>query len=549
MPPEVRRKAVCPFGGRTLHSLVNALDSGAALFSGGNEVDGIHDLRVATRRIRAVAPLFSDCLPKAAYRRWSRRIKSLTRSLSVVRDLDVQITFLQNYPGEGTGERVPIGRAGVDLLLSRLTAQRAVLMPSVEEAVRSVFGTGSDRAVRKSLECWKDLSKKEYQPYLFEKAAIAITRRIRKLFSFSHAVDLPEAVEEHHAMRIAAKRLRYTMEIFAPIYPGKLKEEVQAVKHLQEVLGELHDCDIWIKAIPAFLEEERKRGVKEYGHEAFVALVEPGLSLLMEERQKERAQKYQEMATYWRSRDVPLLLSGTLSRVCTNVYWAKGAAAPLKPKINGSESFTIAIVANLTGNLPALKAFLADVDARGVSSIVALGDSLTGGPFPGKVASLLLVKDVAILPGERDRAALQRPDGEKEVHVGSIRWTAAELTSDQRASLRASPSIRMMTLGDTRVLFAGTDLFPETPSTSPASVSVSQTPVVCPRPAGEPPLGMVSGQLVIAVTGNMPPHSPDATIQYTLLQVSPFSLTRAEITYDSTEFLEATLGWDRSDLT
>ena len=52
---------------------------------------------------------------------------------------------------------------------------------------------------------------------------------------------------KHHEMRIYAKKLRYTMEAFAPLYKNKLAKEIETIKAFQDVLGEMHDCDVWIR--------------------------------------------------------------------------------------------------------------------------------------------------------------------------------------------------------------------------------------------------------------------------------------------------------------
>ena len=57
---------------------------------------------------------------------------------------------------------------------------------------------------------------------------------------------------------LAAKRLRYTLEICQPVYQGRLDPFVKAVKQLQSLLGDIHDCDVWVADLDTFLEEERQ---------------------------------------------------------------------------------------------------------------------------------------------------------------------------------------------------------------------------------------------------------------------------------------------------
>ena len=67
--------------------------------------------------------------------------------------------------------------------------------------------------------------------------------RLDELHSFEHAVHDPEAVKELHDMRIAAKRLRYVLELSEPVLGPPAAKGAKHAKKLQDVLGEIHDCD------------------------------------------------------------------------------------------------------------------------------------------------------------------------------------------------------------------------------------------------------------------------------------------------------------------
>ncbi len=87
-------------------------------------------------------------------------------------------------------------------------------------------------------------------------------RRLAALMQYERWVYNPDAVAEHHAMRIAAKKLRYTMEVYAPLYRRNLKKPLVRVKKIQEILGDLHDCDVWIDTVMAMLLTERSSSRK-----------------------------------------------------------------------------------------------------------------------------------------------------------------------------------------------------------------------------------------------------------------------------------------------
>ena len=67
--------------------------------------------------------------------------------------------------------------------------------------------------------------------------------RLDELYSFADAVRDPEAAEELHDMRIAAKRLRYVLEMSEPVLGPPAKLGARRAKKLQDLLGGIHDCD------------------------------------------------------------------------------------------------------------------------------------------------------------------------------------------------------------------------------------------------------------------------------------------------------------------
>jgi len=109
----------------------------------------------------------------------------------------------------------------------------------------------------------------------------------------------PQDQRQHHAMRIAAKRLRYTMEICSPVYEGRLDEFIRAVKGVQSLLGDIHDCDVWVENLAAFMEEERERTLAYYGHNRPFHRLELGLEYLRQERQVHRDEVFRQLVEHW----------------------------------------------------------------------------------------------------------------------------------------------------------------------------------------------------------------------------------------------------------
>ncbi len=94
--------------------------------------------------------------------------------------------------------------------------------------------------------------------------------RLAELRDFADAALAEDAGQAQHDMRIAAKRLRYLLEIFEPCLGEEAKAARRAAKRLQSTLGDLHDCDLMlprvehIPSLASLLRERRERLFHEF---------------------------------------------------------------------------------------------------------------------------------------------------------------------------------------------------------------------------------------------------------------------------------------------
>jgi CHAD domain-containing protein len=79
--------------------------------------------------------------------------------------------------------------------------------------------------------------------------------RLDELCSFMPKATDPDEVVALHDMRIAAKRLRYVLEVTGASFGPYASNAVKLVKDLQDLLGEIHDCDVQLPEVAAFLQE------------------------------------------------------------------------------------------------------------------------------------------------------------------------------------------------------------------------------------------------------------------------------------------------------
>lgn len=126
--------------------------------------------------------------------------------------------------------------------------------------------------------------------------------RLNEVFSWADSVKDPANVEELHNMRIAAKRFRYTLEIFAPVLGKDAQSFLKTAEELQEQLGLIHDCDVLFPLLMETLQEEmereRKKALKSNGGPPPFLAAE-GLAALLSRKREEREKRYHDFIAYW----------------------------------------------------------------------------------------------------------------------------------------------------------------------------------------------------------------------------------------------------------
>lgn len=129
---------------------------------------------------------------------------------------------------------------------------------------------------------------------LAENAPLILHTRLEEMFRFAPLALDPAHVDELHAMRIAAKRLRYTMEVFhAAFQTPELSKEFdwlyEKVKSVQEQIGEIHDVDVRGPLLQDFLERQAPARPE----------IRIGLETLIADQFRERDIRYQAFVKSW----------------------------------------------------------------------------------------------------------------------------------------------------------------------------------------------------------------------------------------------------------
>jgi CHAD domain-containing protein len=275
----------------------------AAQFDGlraAEDIEFVHRARVATRRLRAALGMFAQCLPPKQLRRWRKAICRTTAKLGDARDRDVQIEFLCGILSAVNAKQC---FPGISRILVQIECDRERLQRKVVKAVDRLEAQGILRQVRRvsnRLLPEAAASAENVQtPDACTQTRQPILDQLDELLADQDSLADPDDCERHHAMRIAAKRLRYTLEIARPVYPAGFDEAIEATKRVQSLLGDVHDCDVWADLLDAFVLEQRDRLIELFGHAGRLARLQPGIDYLRQDRRQHRQEVFGELVAYW----------------------------------------------------------------------------------------------------------------------------------------------------------------------------------------------------------------------------------------------------------
>lgn len=228
--------------------------TGAALAP--SNVDGVHDMRVALRRLRSALRDFVEVIDEKPLKRIAKELKKNAEALGVVRDHDVAVIALEQMSSATHDDLI---KTGIGELADEIRKER-------ETAYRKMKKTFSVRSMEDLRERFvKRVNDAVRQQSLFrpttlgETAREVIEDRLQDFLKKGDTIYDPFEGEKLHTLRLAAKRLRYAIELFA----GCLKNDAAAVakniSKLQSFLGEVHDCDVWIDRLNRRLIEKGRK--------------------------------------------------------------------------------------------------------------------------------------------------------------------------------------------------------------------------------------------------------------------------------------------------
>ncbi len=206
--------------------------------------EAIHDLRVASRRLREGIALFGHCFRKRQLATLRKELKGMTTMLGVIRNTDEAILFFSDLVESCDAASVVAAiKIVATLHAKRVDEQRELKRELKRIDAGSLLGRIDDFCANPRI--FNPAARGLFQPisdYLLE----ALAGREKAILELLPDAVLELNISAQHRLRIAVKHFRYRLEFLAPLASNDYKKVYSVIKEYQEVLGHMHDLDLFI---------------------------------------------------------------------------------------------------------------------------------------------------------------------------------------------------------------------------------------------------------------------------------------------------------------
>lgn len=203
----------------------------------GEQPEAVHDMRVATRRLRAAIRALKPGIPIPLRQHLNRELGWLGQVLGDVRDIDVQLAHLAKHGGTGAAaELEPLRRH----LLAQRQRRRAPLKAALNAPRYTQLIAALDAfAIEQS---GAQAAQTAAHPPAAQRGRRALRKRLRRLLEDGRRALAKPTAERLHTLRISAKRARYVLEFLQDLTGKPGQRLTKTLVELQDTLGMQHDA-------------------------------------------------------------------------------------------------------------------------------------------------------------------------------------------------------------------------------------------------------------------------------------------------------------------
>lgn len=281
-----------------LRAQVNAMCHHREAALNWKDPEGVHDMRVLSRRLRSSINDFRPYLRKGSLPR--PKLRTIADRLGEVRDVDVALIALQQLRQKAKGAAAD----GIKLLAAELRARRTAARATLTNALQENAIENFRKEFLAKLRVMLIVVPSEPQTETYASPLAVsfrslgsdiISARLKDFVTASSCLYMPYQIKKLHELRILAKRLRYSIELFALCWGEEMEAMAKEVAQMQTSLGELHDCDTWIQQLGARL----KRSARNVAVEPTGLQTRAGATWLLKHFAATRTEHYRDAVSRW----------------------------------------------------------------------------------------------------------------------------------------------------------------------------------------------------------------------------------------------------------
>ncbi len=216
----------------------------------GEDIEELHDMRVSSRRIRAALRIFRPFYVKKEIKPFSKKLGKTGRILGVVRDMDV---FLEKLSID-IDENPNLISKDLEAFQIYWQNERENFQLDLVTYLNSDFYLDFRRDFKVFTETPFWVARKNRREYLHSRVPGIIKMYFAQVKDFNTEIGAAN-LEEYHRLRIRLKILRYTLEFFRDVLDPGYEQIIDAIKPMQDHLGDLNDAWVARGYISQFIEK------------------------------------------------------------------------------------------------------------------------------------------------------------------------------------------------------------------------------------------------------------------------------------------------------
>lgn len=214
----------------------------------GEDIESVHKMRVAVRRMRSLLRLVGAFYPGKTVEKSEKELRQIARALGSIRDLDVLILDVQQFSATLPPEMQQQAQA----LVSRLERRRHKRRQRLNAFLDSKRYQRSVRHLENFARKKGKRDRRRQPPHEPQELRHALPLLLHQRLASVRAYNsvLPASDDKRlHSLRVECKRLRYAIEFFAPVLGSSAKNFLELVTSMQDTLGRINDIAVFVSRL------------------------------------------------------------------------------------------------------------------------------------------------------------------------------------------------------------------------------------------------------------------------------------------------------------